>query len=72
MSRRGNCWDNSPLESFFATLKKELVREADFATRGQARTAIFDYIEGFYNTRRLHSALDYRSPVQFERLAEVA
>ena len=66
MSRRGNCWDNSPLESFFATLKKELLRDADFATRRQARTAIFDYIEGFYTRRRLHSALGYRSPASYE------
>ncbi len=69
MSRKGDCWDNSPLESFFATLKKELLREADFATRGQARAAIFDYIEGFYNRRRLHSALGYLSPVQCEARA---
>jgi putative transposase len=66
MSRRGNCWDNAPLESFSATLKKELLRDADFATRQQARTAIFDYIEGFYNRRRRHSALGYLSPEQFE------
>ncbi len=69
MSRRGNCWDNSPLESFFATLKKDLVRGATFATRLQARAAIFDYIEGFYNTRRLHSALGYLSSARFEARA---
>lgn len=72
MSRRGDCWDNSPLESFFATLKKELVREADFATRGQARAAIFDYIEGFYNPIRMHSTLDYQSPDEYERLTSAA
>jgi len=66
MSRRGNCWDNAPLESFFATLKKELLRDAGFATRGQARVAVFDYIEGFYNTRRLHSGLGYLTPAQYE------
>jgi transposase InsO family protein len=66
MSRRGDCWDNAPLESFFATLKKELVRGAAFTTRHAARAAIFDYIEGFYNTRRLHSGLGYRSPARFE------
>jgi transposase InsO family protein len=66
MSRRGDCWDNAPLESFFATLKKELLREATIATRLQARAAIFDYIEGFYNRRRLHSALGYQSPAQYE------
>jgi transposase InsO family protein len=66
MSRRGNCWDNAPLESFFATFKKELLRGADFSTRRRARMAIFDYIEGFYNRRRLHSALGYRSPEVYE------
>ncbi len=66
MSRRGNCWDNAPLESFFATLKKDLLRDAAFATRRQAQVAIFDYIEGFYNRRRLHSALGYLSPAQYE------
>ena len=69
MSRRGNCWDNAPLESFFATLKKDQLRDAPFATRWQARTALFDYIEGFYNTRRLHSGLGYRAPAEVERLA---
>ena len=68
MSRRGNCWDNAPLESFFATLKKELLREADFTTRRQARAAVFNYIEGFYSRRRLHSGLGYLSPARFEAL----
>jgi transposase InsO family protein len=58
--------DNAPLESFFATLKKELLRDVSFATRSQARVAIFDYIEGFYNRRRLHSALGYMAPAHFE------
>ena len=53
-------------ESFFATFKKELLRDVDFATRRQARLAIFDYIEGFYNTRRLHSALGFQSPTGYE------
>jgi putative transposase len=66
MSRVGNCYDNAMKESFFATLKAECVRQP-FATRAQARTAIFDYIEGWYNRRRLHSALGYLSPEQFER-----
>ena len=68
MSRRGDCWDNAPLESFFATLKKELLRDADLATKRIVRTVIFDYIEGFYNRRRLHSALGYQSPTQYEEL----
>lgn len=69
MSRRGDCWDNAPLESFFATLEKDLLADADFVTRRQARTALFDYIEAFYNRQRRHSALDYLSPAQFEALA---
>jgi transposase InsO family protein len=67
MSRPGNCWDNAVAESFFATLKRELVDGADFPTRDAARTAIFRYVEGWYNPRRRHSALGYRSPVEFER-----
>ena len=67
MSRRGNCYDNAPLESFYATLEKDLLCDADFITRRQARAAIFDYIEAFYNRQRRHSALDYLSPKQFER-----
>jgi putative transposase len=64
MSRKGNCWDNAPMESFFATLKGELVEEADYQTRDQARADVFHYIEGFYNKRRLHSALGYITPEQ--------
>jgi transposase InsO family protein len=67
MSRRGDCWDNAPMESFFASLKKELVHDADFATRAQARAAIVEYIEVFYNNQRRHSALGYVAPAQFER-----
>lgn len=66
MSRRGNCYDNALMESFFATLKRECA-SSPFATRDQARTAIFEYIEVFYNRQRLHSALNYLSPEQFER-----
>jgi putative transposase len=72
MSRRGDCWDNAPLESFFATLKKELLRDANFATRPQARKAIFAHIEGFYNSRRLHSALGYRAPAEVESIVRVS
>ena len=60
---------NAPLESFFATLEKDLLRAATFATRTEARAAIFDYIEGFYNTRRLHSGLGYQSPAHHENSA---
>ncbi len=66
MSRPGNCYDNAFIESFWSTLKYELVYHHRFATRAQARTAIFDYIETFYNRTRLHSSLDYQSPINFE------
>jgi putative transposase len=68
MSRRGNCYDNATMESFWSTLKLELVYRCDFASHAQARTQIFDYIETFYNRQRTHSALDYKSPVDFETL----
>ena len=67
MSRRADCWDNAPMESFFASLKKELVHDAHFATRVQARAAIVEYIEVFYNTKRRHSSLGYVSPAEYER-----
>jgi len=67
MSRGGDCWDNAVVESFFATLKTELIHQHLFRTRAQARMAIFEYIEGFYNTHRYHSALGYLSPAEFER-----
>jgi len=66
MSRKGNCYDNAAMESFWSTLKNELVCRHTFATRVQARLAIFDFIETFYNRQRLHSALDYLSPIDFE------
>lgn len=66
MSRRGNCWDNAPMESFFRTLKVECVYRHIFATREQAKTSIFDYIEIFYNRQRKHSALNYLSPMNYE------
>ena len=65
MSRVGNCFDNAPIESFFRTLKAECATQ-QFATQAQARTAIFEYIEAWYNRRRLHSSLDYLSPAEFE------
>jgi len=66
MSRKGNCWDNAPLESFFATLKKELVHREKYHTREQAKASLFHYIEVFYNRRRRHSALGYLSPHDYE------
>ncbi len=66
MSRRANCWDNSVAESFFGTLKTELIHPRIFSTRAIARTMIAEWIEVFYNRQRLHSTIDYLSPVQFE------
>ena len=67
MSRTADCWDNAPMESFFASLKKELVHGADFATRAEARAAVVEYIEVFYNTQRRHSSLGYVSPAEYEQ-----
>lgn len=67
MSRQGDCWDNAPVERFFSSLKRELTCRARFATREQARAAIFEWIEVWYNRERRHSALGYLSPEQFER-----
>jgi putative transposase len=66
MSRKGNCWDNAAMESFFGTLKQELVHRETYATREEARRSLFEYIEVFYNRQRLHSTLGYLSPVQYE------
>jgi len=66
MSRRANCWDNAVMESFWGTLKNEWVHHQKYKTRAEAKTDIFEYIEGFYNTFRLHSTLGYLSPVEFE------
>lgn len=66
MSRKGNCYDNASMEAFWSTLKNELVYRRHFATRDQARTAIFDYIEVFYNRSRRHSSLGYQSPLDYE------
>jgi putative transposase len=68
MSRKGDCWDNACAETFFASLKTELVGSRVFASREQARREIFEYLEVFYNRRRLHSYLGYVSPEEFERL----
>ena len=64
MSRKGECLDNAPMESFFASLKKELVHRQRFRTRAQAKAAIFEYIEVFYNRQRRHSSIGYQTPVQ--------
>ncbi len=69
MSRPGNCWDNAVVESFFATLKTEWLRGRPLLTRQQARSEIFEYVEGFYNRARRHSTLGYLSPVEFEQRA---
>jgi putative transposase len=67
MSRKGNCWDNAPTESFFASLKRELVYRTSFARRKEARTALFAWIAVWYNRKRRHSTLGYVSPEQFEQ-----
>lgn len=72
MSRKGNALDNAPIESFFSQLKNELISQHHYPTRCEARHAIFEYIEVFYNRQRLHSALGYRSPLEFEASYRVA
>ena len=67
MAGKGNCWDNAVTEAFFKTLKAELIWRQTWHTRHQAETAMFNYINGFYNPRRKHSALEYKSPLAFER-----
>lgn len=70
MSRRGDCWDNAVTESFFATSKVELVSEADWGTRDEARGAIFEFLEVWYNRERRHSSLGYCTPVEYEEQLE--
>ena len=73
MSRRGNCLDNAPMESFFGSLKNELVHRTSFPTRETARRAIFEYIEAFYNRQRRHSGLAFLTPAQaYEQMARAA
>jgi len=67
LSRRADCWDNAPMGSFVAALKKELVHGADFATRAEARAAVFEYVEVSYNGQRRHSSLGYVSPAEYEQ-----
>jgi putative transposase len=68
MSGVGQCWDNAPMESFFASLKKELIHHEDYQTRAEARASIFEYIEVFYNPKRRHSSLGYLSPEEYEQV----
>jgi putative transposase len=67
MSRRGDCWDNAAMESFFSTLKIERTNRKAYRTRDEAKADVFDYIERFYNPRRPHSTLGYLSPMEFEK-----
>ncbi len=67
MSRKGDCWDNAVSESFFGTLKQEMVFWEKYETRAQAKSSIVDYIEMFYNSKRRHSYLNYMTPMEFEK-----
>jgi putative transposase len=71
MSRKGDCWDNAPMESFFHTLKTELVMHSDYKTRDQAKASLFEYMEVFYNRQRRHSTIHYEVPLVFEALTNV-
>ena len=68
MSRKGNCWDNAPTESFFHSMKTELIYFENYKTREEAQKSIFEYIEVFYNRQRLHSAINYKTPVDYEKI----
>ena len=70
MSPRGNCYDNAPMESFFASMKTERLEQEHFVTRDAARSAIFEYVETFCNPVRLHSSIGYRAPNQFESMLQ--
>jgi putative transposase len=72
MNRKGNGWDNACIESFFGTLKRELVHHRRYVTRDEAKQEIFEYIEAFYNRQRRHSTLGYHSPAEYEARAAVA
>jgi putative transposase len=67
MSRKGNCWVNTVAESFFATVEIELIEDADWPTRSEARCAIFDFVEVWYNRHRRHSSLGYLPPAEFDK-----
>ena len=66
IGRKGECWDNAVAESFFATIKRELISTRAWPTREALRRAVFDYIEGWFNTKRLHSSVEYCSPAEWE------
>ena len=68
MSKKGDCYDNALMESFFGTLKEECVERQTYQTRAEARSSVFEYIEVFYNRQRRHSSLDYVSPVTYEQM----
>ncbi|TPG35584.1 IS3 family transposase [Roseomonas nepalensis] len=72
MSRKGDCWDNAPMESFFGSLKTELEEDGPFLNRQVARSVLFAFIESFYNRQRLHSAIGYKTPADMEQLAAAA
>ena len=72
MSRKGNCWDNAAMESFYRTLKVELIYLKKYEMRIQARRDIFEYIEIFYNRERLHSSIGYHSPEEYEKMTRVS
>ena len=72
MSRKGNCWDNAVMESFYRTLKVELIYLKKYKTRMEAKRDIFEYIEIFYNRERLHSSIGYHSPEEYEKMTMVA
>src|SRR5207302_2009326 len=71
MSRKGNCWDNAAMESFFGTLKDECVQETFYSSHEEARSSLFTYIEAYYNRIRRHSTLGYMSPLQYEKIGEI-
>ncbi|MFD1046068.1 integrase core domain-containing protein [Kibdelosporangium lantanae] len=72
VGRKGQCWDNAVAESFFATIKTELLDRQSWPTKALAHKAIFEYVEGWYNTRRRHSSLGYLSPAAYEATQETA
>jgi transposase InsO family protein len=72
MSRRANCWDNAAMESFFKTLKVERIHRTRYESRAQAKLDIVDWIEGFYNRKRIHSSIGYKTPIGFESLRMTA